>query len=94
MMLGYGFENTHKIDRNDIVQQTNDFCDFLKNMEAKIIKDWNGRIHLVRFVGSPSVGYTTYYGNGVTQVTANWIEQGRFDNQEDLYNNGLIDTNN
>ena len=92
MMLGYDFETTKKIDRNSIVQQTNDFCEFLNNMEAKIIKDWNGKIHLVRFVGSPTVSYANAYGNGIAQVTANWVEQGQFDSQDDLYNNGLVDT--
>ena len=90
-MLGYEFENTKKIDRNSVVQQTNDFCEFLNNMEAKIIKDWNGKIHLVRFTGSPTISYTNFYGNGIAQVTVNWIEQGQFDNQDDLYNNGLVD---
>jgi hypothetical protein len=60
-------------------------------MDAKIIKDWNGNIHVVRFTGSPTVSYTNAYGNGITQVTANWIEQGQYDNQEDLYNSGLVD---
>ena len=92
MMLGYDFETTKKIDRKSIVQQTNDFCEFLNNMEAKIIKDWNGKIHLVRFVGSPTVSYANAYGNGIAQVTANWVEQGQFDSQDDLYNNGLVNT--
>ena len=92
MMLGYEFQTSKKIDRNSIVQQTNDFCEFLNNMEAKIIKDWNGKIHLVRFVGSPTVSYANAYGNGIAQVTANWVEQGQFDSQDDLYNNGLVDT--
>ena len=90
-LLGYNFEETKKIDRNDVIQQTNDFCEFLNNMEAKIIKDWNGKIHLVRFIGNPSVTYNNMYGNGIAQVTANWVEQGQFDNQEDLYYNGLVD---
>ena len=92
MMLGYDFETTKKIDRKSIVQQTNDFCEFLNNMEAKIIKDWNGKIHLVRFTGSPTVSYANTYGNGIAQVTANWVEQGQFDSQDDLYNNGLVNT--
>lgn len=91
MMLGYDFETTKKIDRKSIVQQTDDFCEFLNNMEAKIIKDWNGKIHLGRFTGNPTVSYISAYGNGIAQVTANWVEQGKFDNQDDLYNNGLVD---
>lgn len=91
LMLGYDFDTTKRIDRNDVMKQTNDFCEFLTNMDAKIIKDWNGKIHLVRFVGSPSVSYTNAYGNGIAQVSASWVEQGKFDNQNDLYYNGLVD---
>ena len=90
-LLGYNFEETKKIDRNDVINQVNDFCEFLNNMKAKIIKDWNGKINLVRFIGNPTVSYISAYGNGVAQVTMNWVEQGKFDNQQDLYNNGLTD---
>ena len=90
-MLGYNFEKTKRINRVDIVKQTDDFCSFLNNMKSKIIKDWNGNIHMVRFTGSPTVSYNSSYGNGIAQVTANWVEQGQFDNQNDLYYNGLTD---
>ena len=91
LLLGYNFETTKKIDRKDVVQQTNDICEYFNNMESKIMKDWNGKIHLIRFTGSPTVSYNSVYGNGIAQVTANWVEQGKFDNQEDLYYNGLVD---
>ena len=90
-MLGYNFEKTKRINRVDVVKQTDDFCSFLNNMKSKIIKDWNGNIHMVRFTGSPTVSYNSSYGNGIAQVTANWVEQGQFDNQNDLYYNGLTD---
>lgn len=91
LVTGYNFENTHKIDRLDVVQQTEDLYKFFNNMTAKILKDWNGKIYLVRFTGSPTVSYNSSYGNGVVTITANWVEQGQFDNQYDLYYNGLID---
>ena len=90
-VLGYNFDKTNKIDRLDVVKQTEDLCEFFNNMTAKIIKDWNGKIFLVRFLGSPQVTYNTAYGNGIAYITANWVEQGQFDNQSDLYNNGLVD---
>ena len=89
-MLGYNFEKTKRINRVDVVKQTDDFCSFLNNMKSKIIKDWNGKIHMVRFVGSPTISYNSSYGNGIAQVTANWVEQGKFDNQNDLELNGLV----
>ena len=63
----------------------------MNNTTAKIIKDWNGNIRLVRFTGSPQVTYANLYGNGITYVTATWVEQGEYDNQYDLYTNGLVD---
>lgn len=90
-LLGYHFEDTKRIDRNDIVQQTNDICEYMNDMNAKVIKDWNGQIHVIRFTGSPTIAYNNMYGNSVAQVTANWVEQGQFDNQNDLYENGLVD---
>ena len=90
-VLGYNFDKTKKIDRTDVVRETNDLCEFLNNTTAKIIKDWNGNIHLVRFTGSPQVTYANLYGNGITYVTATWVEQGEYDNQYDLYTNGLVD---
>ena len=91
LVLGYNFDKTKRIDRADVVKETNDLCEFLNNTTAKIIKDWNGNIHMVRFTGSPTVSYNSSYGNGIAQVTANWVEQGQFDNQNDLYYNGLTD---
>ena len=91
LVLGYNFDKTKRIDRADVVKETNDLCEFLNNTTAKIIKDWNGNIYMVRFTGSPTVSYNSSYGNGIAQVTANWVEQGQFDNQNDLYYNGLTD---
>lgn len=91
MVTGYNFNKTHKIDRQDVVKMTEDICEFFNTNTAKILKDWNGKIHLVRFLGSPQVTYNNSYGNGVAYVSANWVEQGEFDNQSDLYNNGLVD---
>ena len=46
---------------------------------------------MVRFLGSPQITYNSSYGNGVAYVSANWVEQGQFDSQSDLYYNGLTD---
>lgn len=89
-LLGYNYETTKIIDRNDIVKQTNDFIKFLNNGESKIIKDWNGNIFIVKIIGNPSISYSQAYGNGITNVSFEWVEQGKYDNYTDLYNNGLI----
>lgn len=91
MVTGYNFDKTHQIDRQDVLKMTDDLCEFFNNGRAKILKDWNGKIHMVRFLGSPQITYNSSYGNGVAYVSANWAEQGQFDSQNDLYYNGLTD---
>lgn len=91
-MLGYNHIEGKPLDRKDIAKQTDDYCNFLNNDRAKILKDWNGNIYLVRFMGSPSIAYNGNYGNGYVQVAANWVEQGKYDNQKDLYNGGLVNS--
>lgn len=92
LLLGYGFEKNRKIDRLDVINQTEDLISFLNNDDAKIITDWNGNIVLVRINPSPTISYNGAYGNGIDTVSFNWTEQGKYDDQVDLYENGLIDT--
>lgn len=90
-VLGYNFEKTKRVDRLDVTKQVDDLCKFFNNTTAKIMKDWNGKILLVRFLGSPQITYNTAFGNGIAYITANWVEQGVYDSQYDLYTNGLVD---
>lgn len=85
-ILGYNYPSTHKPNNVDISRQTQDICDFLNDFGAKIIKDWNGNIRLVRFNGGVSINRVNDLG---VSFSANWIEQGKYDNQLDLYNNNL-----
>lgn len=39
MLLGKNYEDTHEINRKDIVDEINEFVDFLKNGKPKILKD-------------------------------------------------------
>ncbi len=89
-LYGYNFMSTRDIDRIDVVKETNDFDAFMKNGNAKIIKDWNGNIWLAKLASSDDISYNSSYGNGVTTVTFSWIEQGKYNNQSDLYRNGLL----
>lgn len=93
MLLGEKYNETHEIDRKDIVEQTNRFNNFLKNGKPKIIRDWNSNIWLVMITGNPSVSYNNSYGMGITTTSFEWVEQGKYDNEEDLYDNGLIELN-
>lgn len=91
-LLGVNFETTRKINRNDVVTQINNYEKFLKNGKAKIIKDWNGNVWLITVVGAPTTTYDSNYGMGIASTNFEWVEQGKYSNQEDLYINGLSDT--
>lgn len=91
-LLGANFETTRKINRNDVVTQINNYEKFLKNGKAKIIKDWNGNVWLIAVVGAPTTTYDSNYGMGIASTNFEWVEQGKYSNQEDLYINGLSDT--
>ena len=88
-LLGTNFENTRKLDRINIAQQTKDFVNFLKDGTTKIIKDWNGNIYMVAISGD--VSYTTDLVSGISNISFSWVEQGKYDVQIDLYNNGFSD---
>lgn len=85
------FYTQHTIDRYSISKLGQNYTNFLVNGNSKILKDWNGNIWIVQIVGSPSISYNQSTGNGVIDISFSWAEQGDWNNQDDLYNNGLID---
>lgn len=91
MLLGKNYEETRKIDRKEVVEQIDEFLNFLKNGKPKMIRDWNGNIFLVMIVGNPSITYNNNYGMGVGNASFEWVEQGKYDNEDDLYDNGFIE---
>lgn len=91
MLLGENYDTTHEINRKDIVDEINEFVDFLKNGKPKIIRDWNSNIFMVMITGNPSVTYNNNYGMGIASVSFEWTEQGKYDNEDDLYDNGFIE---
>lgn len=84
-------EEVKEINRNKLVELQNYVNKFLKNGHPKIFKDWNGRILLCLVSNSPNYTYNASYGMGIPVVTFQLTEQGQYDNQEDLYYNGLIE---
>lgn len=88
-LLGYTFEYTHIIDRVDVINQVNDFLDFLVNGKAKFISDWNGNHYLVRILDSPNVSYDSSSGNAIANISFSWVEQGKYNNQKDLDDNNI-----
>lgn len=90
-VLNESYDKDGVLDRKATVQAKDVLKDFLTNRKAKILKDWNGNIWLCIVTGSPQVTYKSGSGMGIPQVTFDWTEIGKFDSQEDLYANGLVD---
>ena len=91
MLLGKNYDSTHKINRKEIKEEIDEFVKFLKNGKPKMLKDWNGNIWLLCITGNPSISYNNNYGMGIASVSFEWTEQGKYDNEDDLYDNGFIE---
>ena len=94
ILLGKDYDKTHLINRKEVVEQVNKFRKFLKNDKPKILKDWNGNIWIVYIINNPNISYNNNYGMGVGTTSFEWIEQGKYNSEEDLYRNELIEINN
>lgn len=89
-LYGYNFENTRTIDRADVIQQANDLSNLLIEGNSFCITDWNGNIWIAKINAAPTFVYNSAYGNGIITITLSFVEQGKYDNQSDMKNNGLI----
>lgn len=77
------------LDRNKMVALREEWNDFLTNGLPKVVKDWNGNIFIGMITTTPTYTYTSEYGMGIVTVSFTLTEQGQYDNQEDLHNNGF-----
>lgn len=87
-LYGYEFDKNRIIDRQSIILQTQDLINILSEGEAICIKDWNGSIWIGRVSDNDSIDRQVVDGHST--VTFSFVEQGKYNNQEDLYENGLI----
>lgn len=78
-VLGYQFDIDSTLDRLSIVEQTNDILAFLTDGSAKCIKDYNGNIFICKIINSPQISYNANWGNGIPQISFNWVEQAKYD---------------
>lgn len=88
-ILGTQFEDTRVIDKQAILKQHEALERFLKNKKPKFIKDWNGNIWLIMVISNPTVTYNNSFGMSVLNVSFGWAEQGKYNNQEDMFENGF-----
>lgn len=89
-LFGYDFETTRRIDRLSVQQQLADLKALLKIKRGIILKDWDGRNFLCTVVGG--ITETADLISGKVGISFNWVEQGKYNIQADLYENGIIDT--
>ena len=87
-VYGYNFEDNRTIDRLDATKQAFDIREYVTNIGAFMLKDWDGRIRIVSYTG----GFTESpnLATGAVNISFNWTETGSYNSQEDLYENGLI----
>ena len=50
----------------------------------------NGNIWLCIVNSNIGITYRSNYGMGIPSITFEWTEIGQSDNQQDLYNNGIL----
>ena len=82
-------ENQALNDRYYMSNLSNLWMTFLKNGKAKVLKDMNGNIFIVRISSSPTKSFNQVSANSIITVNFNFVEQGKWNVQEDLYKNRL-----
>lgn len=83
-------DNNYELDRKLTVERLNLLKEFLRNPNAKILKDFNGNIWLVTLTDNVPINYHPEVGMGFAQVSFNWVEIGDSNSGKDLYDNNLI----
>ena len=89
-ILNDDFEKTGIIDRAEIVKQKDALKNFLTDKKPKILKDWNGNIWLCIVNSNIDVSYKEGTGMGIPIISFDWTEIGESNNQQSLYNNGIL----
>ena len=90
-VLGYQFEEDKTLDRNSIVKQTKDILAFLTNGKPKCIKDYNGNIFICKVINSPQISYDANWGNGISTISFDWVEQAQYNNYDEMVEMNIID---
>lgn len=81
----------NELDRTGTINRLNNIKNFLKNNNAKILKDFNGNIWMIQIDGNIGVNYYSEFGMGFANINFNWVEIGDVNNSKDLYKNGIIE---
>ena len=90
-LLGYQYEIDKRLDRVSMTKQLDDMLKFLTNGKAKCLTDFNGNIFIIKVINSPQISYDGNWGNNIPTVSFDWVEQGKYNNYDDMMNLGLFD---
>ena len=55
----------------------------------EVLKDMNGNIFIIRVASSPTKSFNQVSANSIITINFNFVEQGKWNVQEDLYKNRL-----
>lgn len=92
-LVGENFMQNRVVDRVAVTREYNKVINFLTNGKPKLFKDWNGQCLILRTSAEPTGSYDTAYTNGVITFSFSWVEQGNYDNQDDLTESGFNELN-
>ena len=90
-VLGYQYDIDKRLDRISITKQKDDILTFLTNGKAKCLTDFNGNIYILKVINSPQISYDSNWGNGIVTISFDWVEQGKYNNYEDMLELVLFD---
>lgn len=77
-----------KISTDNAFEYRKALLDFLRNGQAKILKDCFGQIWMIQVTDDPTVSMSDHPYKMITAF--NWGEVGDVNSQQDLYDNGFI----
>lgn len=89
-ILNDDFIDTKEIDRIAIANRQRQLLDFLSDKKPKILKDWQSRIWLCIVTDNIQISYANGSGMGIPDISFNWKQIGDANDQQDLFNNGLV----
>ena len=92
IILNDEFEDTGIIDSAKTNEKKRKLKDFLSDKKPKILRDWTGAKWLCVMTDDIQISYAESSSLRVPMMSVTWTEIGDADNQEDLYNNGIVNT--
>jgi len=91
-IYGNNFLDTRQISRADVQTQLATYKAMINNRRPKFLKDWDGRIKIVDVNVGGGLVENVDLISGKVGLTFNWVEKGQYNSQQDLYDNGLVNS--